>query len=260
MPELPEVETIRAFLDERVRGKAITAVEIGLPRLIKNTTADRFAAALTGQTLEGVERRGKYLFVRCRGPWSFLVHLRMTGSLLYEEKPGQYAGRAIHLIFTLSEGRLLYRDIRTLGCLWLVPSEGATGVKGYDNLGPDAISPDFTTERLYDLLKGCHRPVKMLLLDQTKVAGLGNIYVDEALFRAGIRPMRHSDTVTQKKRPAFMKPSSPSSRKAWNTAARQSATSSAATAKKGRTRKTSASTAAKARPAPSAARPSNTPN
>ena len=130
MPELPEVETIRAFLDERVRGKAITAVEIGLPRLIKNTTADRFAAALTGQTLEGVERRGKYLFVRCRGPWSFLVHLRMTGSLLYEEKPGQYAGRAIHLIFTLSEGRLLYRDIRTLGCLWLVPSEGATGGQG----------------------------------------------------------------------------------------------------------------------------------
>lgn len=86
MPELPEVETIRAFLDERVRGKAITAVEIGLPRLIKNTTAARFEVALTGQTLEGVERRGKYLFVRCRGPWSFLVHLRMTGSLLYEEK------------------------------------------------------------------------------------------------------------------------------------------------------------------------------
>ena len=198
MPELPEVETIRAFLDERVRGKAITAVEIGLPRLIKNTTADRFAAALTGQTLEGVERRGKYLFVRCRGPWSFLVHLRMTGSLLYEEKPGQYAGRAIHLIFTLSEGRRLYRDSRTLGGRWRVPSEGATGGKGDDNLGPDAISPDFTTERLYDLLKGCHRPVKMLLLDQTKVAGLGNIYVDEALFRAGIRPMRHSDTVTQK--------------------------------------------------------------
>lgn len=86
MPELPEVETIRAFLDEHVRGKTITAIDLDLPRLIKNTTADHFAAALTGQTLEGVERRGKYLFVRCRGPWSFLVHLRMTGSLLYEEK------------------------------------------------------------------------------------------------------------------------------------------------------------------------------
>ena len=79
-----------------------------------------------------------------------------------------------------------------------MPSDGPTGVKGYDSLGPDAISPDFTTDRLYAFLKGCHRPVKTLLLDQTKVAGLGNIYVDEALFRAGIRPMRHSDSVTKK--------------------------------------------------------------
>ena len=148
MPELPEVETIRAFLDEHVRGKTITAIDLDLPRLIKNTTADRFQAALTGQTLEGVSRRGKYLFVHCSGPWSFLAHMRMTGSLLYEERPGQYAGRAIHIAFTLSEGRLLYRDIRTLGCLWLVPSDGPTGVKGYDSLGPDAISPDFTTDRL----------------------------------------------------------------------------------------------------------------
>lgn len=198
MPELPEVETIRAFLDEHVRGKTITAIDLDLPRLIKNTTADRFQAALTSQTLEGVSRCGKYLFVHCSGPWSFLAHMRMTGSLLYEERPGQYAGRAIHITFTLSEGRLLYRDIRTLGCMWLVPSDGPTGVKGYDSLGPDAISPDFTTDRLYALLKGCHRPVKTLLLDQTKVAGLGNIYVDEALFQAGIRPMRHSDKVTKK--------------------------------------------------------------
>lgn len=260
MPELPEVETIRAFLDKHVRGKTITAIDLDLPRLIKNTTADRFQAALTGQTLEGVSRRGKYLFVHCSGPWSFLAHMRMTGSLLYEERPGQYAGRAIHITFTLSEGRLLYRDIRTLGCLWLVPSDGPTGVKGYDSLGPDAISPDFTTDRLYAFLKGCHRPVKTLLLDQTKVAGLGNIYVDEALFRAGIRPMRHSDSVTKKEAACSMKPLSPSSRKVWRTAVRRSATSSAATAKKDRIRKTSASTAAKARPAPSAARPSNTPN
>ena len=76
MPELPEVETIRAFLDENVRGKTITAIDLDLPRLIKNTTADRFQAALTGQILEGVSRRGKYLFVHCSGPWSFLAHMR----------------------------------------------------------------------------------------------------------------------------------------------------------------------------------------
>ena len=73
--------------------------------------------ALTGQTIEGVSRKGKYLFIHCSGPWSFLAHMRMTGSLLYENHPGQYAGRAVHITFTLSKGWLLYRDIRTLGCL-----------------------------------------------------------------------------------------------------------------------------------------------
>ncbi len=198
MPELPEVETIRVFIDSHTRGARITHVETDLPRLIRNTTADRFATALTGQTIEGVSRKGKYLFIHCSGPWSFLAHMRMTGSLLYEDHPGKYAGRAVHITFTLSQGWLLYRDIRTLGCLWLVPSQGPTGIKGYDSLGPDAISTEFTEAYLYGLLKQTSRPVKTVLMDQSKIAGLGNIYVDEALFRAGIRPMRHSDKVTKK--------------------------------------------------------------
>lgn len=198
MPELPEVETIRSFIENKVQHKGITAVDVSLPRLIRNTTAENFVSALTGTEIEGVSRRGKYLFLRCSGPWSVLVHLRMTGSLLYEDKPGEYAGRAVHIVFSLSEGRLLYRDIRTLGCLWLVPTEGPTGIKGYDNLGPDAISPAFTAEGLYRFLKETRRPVKTVLLDQTKVAGIGNIYVDEALFRAGIRPLRRGCKVTKK--------------------------------------------------------------
>ena len=198
MPELPEVETIRGFIDDHIRGKMITQVETDLPRLIRNTTADRFATALTGQTIEGVSSKGQYLFIHCSGPWSFLAHMRMTGSLLYEDHPGKYAGRAVHITFTLSQGWLLYRDIRTLGCLWLVPSQGPTGIKGYDSLGPDAISTEFTEAYLYSLLKQTSRPVKTVLMDQSKIAGLGNIYVDEALFRAGIRPMRHSDKVTKK--------------------------------------------------------------
>lgn len=198
MPELPEVETIRSFIEKKVQHKVITAVDVSLPRLIRNTTAENFVSVLTGTEIEGVSRRGKYLFLRCSGPWSVLVHLRMTGSLLYEAMPGEYAGRAVHVVFSLTEGRLLYRDIRTLGCLWLVPTEGPTGIKGYDNLGPDAISPAFTAEGLYRFLKETRRPVKTVLLDQTKVAGIGNIYVDEALFRAGIRPLRRGCKVTKK--------------------------------------------------------------
>ena len=127
MPELPEVETIRSFIENKVQHKVITAVDVSLPRLIRNTTADHFVSALTGTEIEGVSRRGKYLFLRCSGPWSVLVHLRMTGSLLYEDEPGEYAGRAVHVVFSLTEGRLLYRDIRTLGCLWLVPTKRADG-------------------------------------------------------------------------------------------------------------------------------------
>ena len=198
MPELPEVETIRSFIEKRVQHKVITAIDVSLPRLIRNTTAENFVSVLTGTTIEGVSRRGKYLFLHCSGPSSVLVHLRMTGSLLYEDQPGAFSGRAVHVVFSLTEGRLLYRDIRTLGCLWVGPSEGPTGIKGYDNLGPDAISPAFTAEGLYRLLKETSRPVKTVLLDQTKVAGIGNIYVDEALFRAGIRPLRRAHRVTKK--------------------------------------------------------------
>ena len=116
MPELPEVETIRSFIEKRVQHKVITAIDVSLPRLIRNTTAENFVSVLTGTTIEGVSRRGKYLFLHCSGPSSVLVHLRMTGSLLYEDQPGAFSGRAVHVVFSLTEGRLLYRDIRTLGC------------------------------------------------------------------------------------------------------------------------------------------------
>lgn len=182
----------------------------------------------------------------------------MTGSLLYEDEPGEYAGRAVHVVFSLTEGRLLYRDIRTLGCLWLVPTKGPTGIKGYDNLGPDAISPDFTAEGLYRFLKETRRPVKTVLLDQTKVAGIGNIYADEALFGPESVPCAEAVRSRKKKRRNSMGLSRLFSKKVSNTAVRRYGISSAAMAKKGRTRKTSASTAAKGHRVRSAARPLNT--
>ena len=136
MPELPEVETIRSFIEKRVQHKVITAIDVSLPRLIRNTTAENFVSVLTGTTIEGVSRRGKYLFLHCSGPSSVLVHLRMTGSLLYEDQPGAFSGRAVHVVFSLTEGRLLYRDIRTLGCLWLVPSEGRRASRAMTTSAP----------------------------------------------------------------------------------------------------------------------------
>lgn len=196
MPKLPEVETVRAYIDRCVSGQYIKNIEIFLPRLIKNATAEEFAAALTGQMIQSVRRRGKYLRVQCSGTVSLLVHLRMTGSLLYEEPCRDVPARRI--LFRLSKGCLTYRDIRTLGCLWLVPSQGKTGISGYDSLGPDGTSPEFTVPYLQAALKGSHRKIKAFLLDQTAVAGLGNIYVDEALFQAHIRPSRRCDRISRR--------------------------------------------------------------
>lgn len=188
MPELPEVETVRAYIEDHAAGKQIEAVQILLPRLVKNVPPEAFCRALTGRVIESVGRRGKYLRIRCSGEQSMLVHLRMTGSLIYQEQYEEIRGQRI--IFVLNKGYIIYRDIRTLGCLWLVPSEGPTGISGYDSLGPDGNSSEFTLSYLWNALQSAKRSVKSFLLDQTCVAGLGNIYVDEALFMAGIRPQR----------------------------------------------------------------------
>ena len=199
MPELPEVETIRAYLEEVLPGRRITHMDIQLPRLLKNATAARFSTALEGHTFTQVTRKGKYLMLRMDGPESLLVHLRMTGSLIFEATASATPPRFSRVLFDLDQGRLIYGDVRTLGCLWLVPSAGTTGISGYDSLGPDAVDDDaFTAAYLYDRLHDKTQPIKTFLLDQTNVAGLGNIYVDEALFRAHIRPRRHCNRITKK--------------------------------------------------------------
>lgn len=194
MPELPEVETVRAYIERHAAGRQITEVQLLLPRLVKNASPEEFCRVLKGQTITAVSRRGKYLLLHGSGEQSLLVHLRMTGSLIYEEEYKEIRGQRI--IFTLSQGYLIYRDIRTLGCLWLVPPAGPTGISGYDSLGPDGNSAEFTAAYLQDALQCTKRSVKAFLLDQTQVAGLGNIYVDEALFRAGIRPQRRCCSIT----------------------------------------------------------------
>lgn len=197
MPELPEVETIRAGLEAHVVGQVVEDVQVQLPRLIKNAAVQEFAEALTGKRILAIQRKGKYLLFQLSSHTGMLVHLRMTGSLIYEA--GAYIPvRSEHIRFTLSAGYLLYGDVRTFGCFWLVPASGLTGVKGYDTLGPDAISPACTADYIYEKMKGSARTVKSLLLDQTVIAGLGNIYTDEALFLARVRPDRRVSRISRK--------------------------------------------------------------
>lgn len=198
MPELPEVETVRSYLSEKVTGRKILSIDVLLPRLIKNRDSHEFVASLTGCTITGVTRKGKYLFFHLNASAGILAHLKLTGRFLYEEDDGNELPRFSRIVFHLDKGRLIYGDIRTLGCLWLVPDGPLTGITGYDTLGPDGISDDFSKDYLWHYIHHRKRRIKAVLLDQTCVAGVGNIYVDEALFLAGIRPSRRCDKVTKK--------------------------------------------------------------
>ena len=188
MPELPEVECVRRYLAGKLPGAKIESVENRLPRLVKNAGAADFSRALCGARFIGVDRKGKYLRLRTDGSISLLVHLRMTGRLVWndagEEPP------ATKIVFRLSRGTLFYGDVRTLGCLWLVPAEGPSGVPGFESLGPDALDDAFTESYFAQSLAQRRGTVKAALLDQRMVAGVGNIYADEALFAAGILPGR----------------------------------------------------------------------
>lgn len=197
MPELPEVETVRTELASHIVGQAILSMKIDLPRLLKNGTAADFTAAMVEQTITAVTRKGKYITLHLSGNADVLVHLRMTGSLVYE-RGGHRPIRGEHIVWRLSQGWLLYGDIRTFGCLWLISKAGPTGIKGFDTLGPDGISPEFTAAYLFQKAHPSTRMIKPFLLDQTVVAGLGNIYVDEALFAAKIRPSRRCNRISKR--------------------------------------------------------------
>ena len=197
MPELPEVETVCRYLRPHLKGRRITGVDVLLERLLKNRSAEDFAASLTGCTFTEVTRRGKYILLHLDAPWLLLVHLRMTGRLIYEDDTAKELPRFTRLVFHLDQGRLVYGDVRTFGCLWLVPESGKTGIRGFDSLGPDALAATFSADYLYAKLHASKRPVKTMLLDQNCVAGLGNIYVDEALYQAGILPTRPCNAISR---------------------------------------------------------------
>lgn len=189
MPELPEVETVRRTLTAKVTGQRITGVEVLSTRAVRPWAPEEFAAALTGETIVSVSRRGKYLEFHLSSGGLLLVHLRMTGRLL--AVPGGYP-RTKHTAVVLgfaSGHELHFVDQRKFGVMELVSSDSEASL-GYRTLGPETLDADFTVSYLQEILTGRTGKIKALLLDQRLIAGLGNIYADEALFRAGIHPER----------------------------------------------------------------------
>jgi formamidopyrimidine-DNA glycosylase len=194
MPELPEVETVRAQLEPVLKGRRFERVEIRDPRLVRPYEPAEVAAELEGEQVAAVERRGKYLIVRFESERVLLIHLRMTGSLRHsgsglEDDPHRRA------VVRLDDGSdVAYRDVRRFGT-WLVLEPGELAPYLSTRVGEEPLDALFTAARLGERLAKRRAPIKAALLDQRTLAGLGNIYVDEALWRARIHPLRPAESI-----------------------------------------------------------------
>ncbi|REJ33156.1 MAG: DNA-formamidopyrimidine glycosylase [Bacillota bacterium] len=197
MPELPEVETVRRQLEAELPGRRIRGVRVLLPRTLKNITPGELEERLKGRRFASVERRGKFLLLRLDDGASLIIHLRMTGRLTVvdaAEPDGPYTRVAV----ALDDGReLRFHDMRTFGT-WHYVGEGADSLPpGLRSMGVEPLSDAFSPDALAAICAGRRAPVKAVLLDQRRIAGIGNIYADEALFRAGIDPGRPAGSLTE---------------------------------------------------------------
>ena len=196
MPELPEVETIRIKLEPHLVGREFDRVEIHDSRLVRPFEPMAVAAELEGERVQALERRGKYLIVRFESGRALLIHLRMTGSLRHAQ-PGSLADDPHRrAVVRLDDGSdVAYRDVRRFGT-WLLLEPDELDPYLAKKLGGEPLERSFTARRLGERLDGRRAPIKAALLDQRTVAGLGNIYVDEALWRARLHPLRQANSIT----------------------------------------------------------------
>jgi formamidopyrimidine-DNA glycosylase len=194
MPELPEVEYVARQLREALVGTRILRVEVFWPRAVSRITPDEFTARLAGRRVLAVGRRAKYLVVTLESGESLVIHRRMSGNLRLAraDETSPYTRVAL----TLSNGRrLLFTDPRKFGRMTVAAPEELVAL--FAKIGPEPLDIEFTPDMLAERLSGRARSIKAVLLDQAVVAGLGNIYADEALFRARVNPLRPAATLTQ---------------------------------------------------------------
>lgn len=204
MPELPEVETIRGQLAPLVEGRRIERVEILDARWSRPLAPEELAAAITGRRVQRLERRGKYLLWQLQGELFLAQHLRMTGAVLADPDPEPAHTRVRIELGPRRKGgtgrRLAIVDPRRFGTGELLLGSEAMAQFFAARLGLEPFDARFTDEHMRRLLRGRRAPIKALLLDQRRIAGVGNIYADEALFRAGIHPLRRAGTLTAAQR------------------------------------------------------------
>ena len=193
MPELPEVETVCRQLEPEIEGRRIERLEVYDPRWCRPTPPAELEAAVTGRTIEGLGRRGKYLLLSLEDGRTLVMHLRMTGNLVLVE--GEDKLNHLRARFVLDDGReLWFTDPRRFGEALLL-GDGELDAHFAPRLGVEPLSDEFTAERLGEIAAGRRAPLKSFLLDQKGIAGIGNIYADEALFRARLHPLSPAESM-----------------------------------------------------------------
>ena len=197
MPEAPEVETVRRGLTRLVVGRKVLGTEVRWEKTIGGMAPEEFDAELVGRTIDKVDRRGKYLLFRFSGGLTMVSHLRMEGAY-YTVPAGTEPGKHDLVTFHLDEGiDLFYRDTRKFGRMNLVPDGEALQVAGLAKIGPEPTEKDLSLAYMVSELGKSRMHVKPFLLDQSHIAGLGNIYVDETLWQSQIHPLTAANKLTE---------------------------------------------------------------
>ena len=205
MPELPEVETIRQGLIQKVKGKVIKDIEIKVPKLFVGNISD-----ICGAKIIDAKRVAKILEIVLDNNYSILIHLKMTGQLIYKDEKSKAVGghtqklydaepphAYTYIIYTFSDGsHLYYNDFRKFGWNKIYKSDQIEKIIGPDKFGPEPLNPDFNIEYLKKIFSKSGKAVKLVLMDQQKIAGVGNIYANDALYWAGIFPTRSAKTLS----------------------------------------------------------------
>jgi formamidopyrimidine-DNA glycosylase len=204
MPELPEVETIRRSLQKTIIGKKIANIEVLLAKQFQGKKED-----VVGTKITSIERRGKILKISLSNGKNLLIHFKLTGQLVWVSKTGEritvghpipFAGselpaKTTHVIFNIDGGKLFFNDLRQFGWIKVVDKEGVN--KEVGKLGPEPFDKEFTVDYLSKVFSKTGRPIKIILMEQEKMAGIGNIYANDALFEAGIIPTKPAKKITK---------------------------------------------------------------
>ena len=198
MPELPEVETIKRQLNKKIKGKKIKNAEIRLKKLVKYPL-DKFRKLIKGAVIKNVGRRAKLLIFELSNNYCLITHLKLTGQLIYQRTRNneQRTTKHTHLIYHFTDGsRLIHNDLRQFGFVKVVFKKDLIDFLAKEKYGPEPLTKEFSLDLFRELLK--KRPnskIKPLLMDQTFIAGIGNLYSDEILFFARVLPIRRANTL-----------------------------------------------------------------